>query len=102
MKLVWTDPAVADLQDIYDYIAKDSSSDATKFVDRIFSFVEKLEQLPRIGRKVPEDGREHIRELIVHGYRIIYRVRTEHVQTLSVIHGRRDTAIIIQMLEKRD
>jgi plasmid stabilization system protein ParE len=37
----------------------------------------------------PEVGREDIRELIVQGYRIIYRVLADAVEILTVHHGAR-------------
>jgi len=38
---------------------------------------------------VPEVGREDIREFIVQGYRIIYRVLADEVEILTVHHGAR-------------
>jgi plasmid stabilization system protein ParE len=42
-----------------------------------------------LGRIVPELGIENIREIIVGSYRVIYRVRHEDVQVLTVHHGAR-------------
>lgn len=44
---------------------------------------------PRLGRMVPELGIEHIREIIVGSYRVIYRLRQDDVQLLTVHHGAR-------------
>ncbi len=72
----------------YDYIARDVPYYAELFVDRLIEATDKLEEHPRIGRRVPEaDQRDDIRELIVQGYRIIYLVTTEEIQMLTVIHG---------------
>lgn len=68
----WTLTAQADLKNIGDYIAKDSSHYAVEFVDRVIQHVEKLTQFPRKGRVVPEFEDENIRELIFHNYRIVY------------------------------
>jgi len=46
----------------------------------------------RIGRLVPEADRDDVRELILQGYRIIYRVLPECVEILAVIHGSRNLA----------
>ena len=40
-----------------------------------------------MGRIVPEFGIENIREIIVGSYRVIYRIRDEDVQILTVHHG---------------
>jgi toxin ParE1/3/4 len=44
---------------------------------------------PRSGRETPELGKEDIREIIVGSYRVIYRIKAEQVQILTVHHGSR-------------
>ena len=90
MRTLWTDPAVEDLQSIWDYIARDSPVYATEFVGSIVSAVERLEAFPGLGRQVPEANSRDIRELIFRNYRIMYRVHKDAVQILAVIHGSRD------------
>lgn len=51
-----------------------------------------LDELPYMGRKVPELNEEYIRELALYSYRIIYEIKTNHVEILAVIHKRRDFA----------
>lgn len=53
MKIVWTEPAVADLTALRDYIARDSEHYARQLIARILQAVEHLESLPRMGRQVP-------------------------------------------------
>jgi toxin ParE1/3/4 len=91
MKIEWTEPAVDDLAGIRDYIARDSEFYAGKFVGRI---IEAVEKLPEMGRRVPEaEEQEGIREILFQNYRIIYRLRSEKVQILSVLHGSRDLTL---------
>ena len=90
MKILWTDPAIEDLRNLLAYIAKDSEEYARSFVERIILSVDKLTDFPRLGRMVPEADQEPIRELLYHNYRIIYRVRDELIEILTVVHGRRD------------
>ena len=93
MKIHWSVIAEADLDDIYDYIARDVPYYAELFVDRLIEASDKLEEHPRLRRKVPEaDDRDDVRELIVQGYRIIYLLQTEQLQILTVLHGSRDLA----------
>jgi plasmid stabilization system protein ParE len=49
-----------------------------------------LDELPYQGRKVPELNEEYIRELGLYSCRIIYEIKTDHVEILAVIHKRRD------------
>jgi toxin ParE1/3/4 len=72
------------------YIRKDSEYYANRFVERIIEAVESLEKFPEMGRRVPEAEEENIRELLFHNYRIIYRVETDGILILTVIHGARD------------
>jgi addiction module RelE/StbE family toxin len=90
MKLVWTEPAVSDLQEIHRYIARDSESYAAHFIENILKLAERLVAFPRLGRVVPEEGSEGIRELIVSSYRVIYRIAAERIEILTVLHGSRD------------
>ena len=91
MSITWSDVAEADLDDLYDYIARDVPYYAEQFVDRLIEAVGALKDHPRLGRRVPEaHDREDVRELIFQSYRIIYLVESEHVHILTVIHGSRD------------
>jgi len=90
MKLAWTEPALQDLENLREYIAKDSEYYAARFVARIIDAAETLQELPRIGRVVPEAEDETIRELLFRNYRIMYRVEADRVLVLTVIHGNRD------------
>lgn len=94
MKIIWTEPAVADLQGIRDYIARDSEFYALQFTGRIIAAVETLESFPERGRKVPEslraDDAGGIRELLFQSYRIVYRLKGEGVQILAILHGSRN------------
>ncbi|WP_340103807.1 type II toxin-antitoxin system RelE/ParE family toxin [Rhodohalobacter sp. 8-1] len=42
---------------------------------------------PRKGPRVPEYERDDIREVFHHPYRIIYLMKDERIEILSVIHG---------------
>jgi addiction module RelE/StbE family toxin len=93
MKIHWSDIAEADLDDIFDYIARDVPYYAELFVDTLIEATDKLEDHPRMGRMVPEaNDRDDVRELIIQGYRIIYLLQTEQLQILTVIHGSRNLA----------
>lgn len=90
MRVDWSDPALDDLDDVTRYIAKDSPYYATEFAERIFNTVDRLIDFPLSGRSVPEAKDSSIREVIVQGYRIMYRVEPARVLILTVMHGSRD------------
>jgi plasmid stabilization system protein ParE len=86
----WTLTAAEDLQLLEQWIARDSPLNAVEFTDRLIGSVEILADNPRIGRVVPEFGREGLRESIFRGYRIVYSVEEAHLTILRVVHGARD------------
>ena len=89
MKIVWTEPAVEDLRELHAYIARDSEMYASGFVERIILAVEQAADHPRVGRVVPEKNDEDVRELLYQNYRIIYRIKSDKIEVLTVIHGAR-------------
>jgi plasmid stabilization system protein ParE len=86
----WTPQSLTDMNNIAEYIAKDSEIYAAIQTERFFSTVEVLENQIRTGRIVPEIENESIRKLIEWVYQIIYRVVDENrVDILTIHHSRR-------------
>jgi addiction module RelE/StbE family toxin len=88
-RVIWAPQAREDLNDIRRYIARNSQLYADVFLDRVLEAADRLEQFPRSGRIVPEAGQDDIRQVIVQSYRVIYRVRSDLVEILTVVHGAR-------------
>ena len=59
------------------------------FAVQAFEITDQLLRFPESGRVVPEIGREDVREVFLHSYRIIYRLRGGGVEILTVHHGAR-------------
>jgi len=89
VRVHWTNNAVDHLVNIYEYIALNSPTYAKQMVDRITRRTVQIGEQPLSGRIVPEYEAEDIRELIEKPYRIIYRIKTEQIDVLAVIHGAR-------------
>jgi addiction module RelE/StbE family toxin len=87
MKVYWTQNAIRHLVNIYEYIALNSPIYARGMVDRITRRSEQIADQPLSGRKVPEYDAEDIREIIEKPYRLIYRVKSDRIDVLAVIHG---------------
>ena len=86
MKVHWTNNAIAHLVYIYEFVSRDSSIYAKRMVDRITKRSEQIASFPMSGRKVLEYEADDIRELIEKPYRIIYRIKSEQVDVLAVVH----------------
>lgn len=90
MKVMWSEQALRDLEHIRDYIAQDSPTYAQPFVERLLQATRHLPQFPQSGRPMPEAQNPSIREVIYQGYRIVYRLRSDVVEIVMVVHGSRD------------
>lgn len=90
-QVIWTEPALSDLNEIADYIALDKFSAAQRLIQQIFSSVERLEQFPESGRIPPELEHSRYREIIIGPCRIFYRSDNEQnkVYILYVMRGER-------------
>lgn len=88
MKVYWTDRAKRRLKLIEEYIAQDAPEVAQRTVHRILARSRQIGELPQSGRKVPEFDHPEIREVLQRPYRIIYRVRSDRIDVLAVMHYR--------------
>ena len=88
-RLIWSPRSVRDLTEICDYIARDSEDYARLFAQRVVAVVESIPKNPRQGAKVPEYDRDELRERILQNYRIVYRLRRNAVEVVSIVHGAR-------------
>jgi len=91
VKIRWTREAAADLEGIFEYIARDSVQYARSQVETLCESVENLKDYPRFGRNLPEFPHLPHREIIAGHYRVIYRHDVEHraVNIVAITHSRR-------------
>ena len=85
----WSPQALEDLEMIAEYIARDSDFYARAVVQAVVESARSLGTMPNCGRVVPEFGDPRIRERLIYSYRLIYRIETERVLIVAVIHGQR-------------
>ena len=85
--VVWSPRAVAHLGELRAYIASDNPSAAADVADTLLAAVDRLAELPRLGRPGRLTG---TRELVVPGtpYLMPYRVRGQRLEIVAVFHGR--------------
>jgi addiction module RelE/StbE family toxin len=88
-RIVWTIQAIEDVEAIRAYIARDSPHYAALTTERIVESAERLVVFPKSGRMVPEVGQESCRELILGTYRVVYRLKGELAEILTVVHSSR-------------
>lgn len=90
----WTEQAVDDLREIRRYVERDSARYGRLVVERLYESTQRLEVFPRSGRVVPEMNVEHVRELIVGEYRIVYRIEAEAAVILTVFRSSRTFPVL--------
>jgi len=88
-EIVWTDPALDQLEEIAEYIALDKPAAASNLVRQIFTTVERLERFPDSGHNPPELPDSIYRELYVRPCRIFYRQDDDIVLVVHVMREER-------------
>ena len=87
--MIWTEPALLDLDEIAEYIGLDDSVAASRYVQKVFDRVERLEAHPKSGKRPPELARTPYREVVVAPCRIFYRIERDAVYILYVMRSER-------------
>jgi toxin ParE1/3/4 len=88
-QIVWTEPALSDLDAIADYIALDNPGAAKALVQRIFRHVEQLAAYPKSGSKPQELKGWRYRQIIEPPCRVFYRQEGSRVYILYVMRAER-------------
>ena len=88
-RLIWTEPALADLEAVADYIALENPAGACRLVARVFERVERLERFPASGKRPPELPRSPYWEIVVTPCRVFYRVEGDTAFLLYVMRAER-------------
>ena len=93
VRLIWSEVAIDELKEVFDYISKDSKVYAKRQVNKIRQATKILKASKYIGKEVEEIGIPTIREIIEGNYRIIYKVMNDsEVVILTIHHSARDLA----------
>ena len=89
-EIIWTTPAIDDLNDIAEYIALSNLLSAKKLVKKVFEKVDRLEAFPESGKKPIELSDLNYREVVVNPCRIFYKIENKSVYILHVMKQERD------------
>jgi toxin ParE1/3/4 len=89
MKVIWSTPAVEDLERIFAHIGKENPTAAREVVETIYKGCEALRDFPRRGRPGRMKGR---RELVFSPlpYIAVYEVKDYAVEISRIYHGAQD------------
>ncbi len=88
-EIVWTEPALTDLDAIADYIALENPEAASQRVRRVFEHVGQLAAFPESGSKPAELKKSRYRQIVEPPCRVFYRYDGERVFVLYVMRSER-------------
>lgn len=88
-EIVWSEPALSDLDAIADYIALENPVAAAELVRRVFAHVEQLADHPDSGSRPRELGRSRYRQVVEPPCRVFYRFDGHTVFILYVMRTER-------------
>jgi len=88
-KIVWTNRAIADLDEISEYIALDNIEAASRLAARVVAHVVHLSKHPLIGSFVPETADEGLRQIVEPPVRIFYEFDGITVYILHILRFER-------------
>lgn len=83
--IIWTGPALDDLDRIADYIAIDKPEAACRLVQVIVEKVGLSSHFPKMGRIPPELRRMSYRQIVIPPCRVFYRISSESVYIVGVL-----------------
>ena len=99
-RLVWTIPALEDLDEIADYISLDDPNAARKLVRKVFHRLGGLVSNPKLGSS-PKDLRgTAYRHLVITPLRIFYRIEGNQIYVIYIMRSERQFQI--SNLRKRE
>ncbi len=88
-EIIWSYPALSDLDAIADYIALENPTAAKAMVARVFAHIDHLTDHPEMGSKPAELRRSRYRQIIEPPCRIFYRVDGAKVLIVHVMRSER-------------
>ncbi|CAA0093443.1 Toxin RelE2 [BD1-7 clade bacterium] len=89
-EIIWTEPALSDLDEIAEYIAISNVQAAKALIQKIFSKVDRLADHPKPGKVPAELKSLAYREVVVSPCRIFYKIEDSAVYILHVVRQERD------------
>jgi len=89
MKVIWSDDAVWALVALETKLVQRYSSEkAARIVEDLVRRVDRLEDHPQLGRVVPEYGQWQLRELVDRWNRVLYRLRSDALEVVTIVPTR--------------
>jgi toxin ParE1/3/4 len=89
MKVIYTETALGDLDNILTYLGSNFPTVTAAFVDRIRAIEQRIGRWPESGQEVEQRTGVRVVPLIRFPYKVFYRVSEEAVEILHIRHAAR-------------
>ncbi|MGA8027063.1 MAG: type II toxin-antitoxin system RelE/ParE family toxin [Bryobacteraceae bacterium] len=94
--------AYTDLDDLWEFIAKDSIDTADTVRDKIYDAIQALVPFPHLGHRRTDLTSRPLRFWRVHDYLIAYAPDERPLWVVAVIHGHRSPRVMAAILRSRE
>jgi plasmid stabilization system protein ParE len=94
--------ALADLDEIWEYIALDSLDAADRVIAEILTAIGNLVSFPSVGHKRPDLTSRPLRFIVMREYLIAYAPDEKPLWVVAAIHGRRNPRVMAAILRGRE
>lgn len=84
--IVWSEEALIDLQEIYNYVSKHSPKNAEMMVKTFVELVDSIEFMPLKFPKEPFINQENIRFITKWTFKIIYVIQKDKIIILNIFN----------------
>jgi toxin ParE1/3/4 len=95
-RFVLTKVARADLDEIFDHIARDNPNAASRVLEKLRDAMRMLARTPKMGHYRRDLASEPVRFWSVYSYLVIYRPEARPLQIVRVLHASRDVRAILE------
>jgi toxin ParE1/3/4 len=89
MKVVFTEAALADLDDILSFVGSNYPTLTTPIEERIRAVITRIAKWPESARLVEERSGVRAAPLVRYPYKIFYRIIDERIEVLHIHHASR-------------
>jgi toxin ParE1/3/4 len=93
--------ALADLSEIWEYIAADNLDAADRLLDEIYDSIASLVRFPHQGHTRPDLTSRPLRFQVVHDYVVAYAPDEKPLAVIAILHGRRNPRVLAAILGPR-
>ena len=84
LKILYSQQVKEQLNSIKEYIAKDNKKIATQYLLKIKEKIELIGTYPYIGKINSTMNLDYIRDFIVYGYKVIYKINERSILILAI------------------